>query len=164
MLSCTLIWGVEWSDFWLTLLSVHVVMTYFHKLLFVFSHNLAQTSTVRGKKSYWYPWRATGTYPVVPRDRIWFGLGVGPHLAQQEHIIPLFDRTRVDIGLELNLHRGRVCIKTDRRNICIYFHRQMKSINIRWTHPGENKMKLLLQLQRGCSWEISPHPLKHHIN
>lgn len=152
----TLRWGFEWSDISQTLVPVEAVMTYFQMFLFVLNHNLAQTSTVRRKRVSWYGWRAIGTYPVVPRDRIWFGLGVGPHFAQQEHIIPLFDRTRVDIGLELNLHRGRVCIKTGRRNICIYFHRQMKSINIRWAHPGENKM---LQLQRRCSWEISPHPL-----
>lgn len=94
-------------------------ITHSRSLLFLFFvQNLSQITTFR--KRYYYSWKTFGTYPVVPRDRVWFGLGVGPHFARQEHIIPLFDRTQVDIGLELNRHRGRVCKKTSRKNIYTY--------------------------------------------
>jgi hypothetical protein len=37
--------------------------------------------------------------------------------------------------------------------IRIYLHKQMKSINIRWAHPGQNEMELLLLLKHRYSWE-----------
>jgi hypothetical protein len=67
--------------------------------------------------------------------------------------------TRVELSPWAGLRTNR-----QREYICIYFHRQMKYINIRWAHPCENEMKLLLQLQRRYSWEISLPSLKNRIN
>jgi hypothetical protein len=96
-------------------------ITFCRSPLFVFGQNLSQITTFSN-----YSWKTFGTYPVVPRDRVWFGLGVGPHFARQDHIIPLFDRTQVDIGLELNRHRGRVCKKHPER---IYMPTQANEIH-----------------------------------